>query len=78
MGSYFSKPWDPSTGIPDLSGKVIIVTGAKFVIDADAKLWSAKSRQTAQGLDTPQRRNWLVTVPKYMWQREVKPKRMRR
>ncbi|KAK4691420.1 hypothetical protein P7C71_g5577, partial [Lecanoromycetidae sp. Uapishka_2] len=28
MGSYFSKPWDPSTAIPDLSGKVFIVTGA--------------------------------------------------
>ena len=35
MGSYFSKSWDPSTGIPDLSGKVVIVTGAKFVIDPD-------------------------------------------
>jgi hypothetical protein len=35
MGSYFSKSWDPSTGIPDLSGKVVIVTGAKFVTDPD-------------------------------------------
>ena len=35
MGSWFSKSWDPSTDIPDLSGKVIIVTGAKFVIGAD-------------------------------------------
>jgi hypothetical protein len=29
MGSWFSTPWDPSTGIPDLDGKVAIVTGAK-------------------------------------------------
>ena len=35
MGSYFSKSWDPPTGIPDLSGKVVIVTGARFVIDPD-------------------------------------------
>lgn len=33
MGFLFSKAsrWDHSTGMPDLSGKVIIVTGAKFV-----------------------------------------------
>jgi hypothetical protein len=31
MGSWFSTPWDPSTGIPDLTGKVAIVTGAKLV-----------------------------------------------
>lgn len=35
MGSYFSKSWDPAMGIPDLSSKVVIVTGAKFVIDPD-------------------------------------------
>jgi short chain dehydrogenase len=39
MGSYFSKSWDPSTGLPDLSGKVVIVTGAKFVIDPDGSYW---------------------------------------
>ena len=34
MGLWFSKGWDPSTDIPDLSGKVVIVTGAKFVVNA--------------------------------------------
>jgi hypothetical protein len=33
MGSWFSKAWNPSTDIPDLSGKVVIVTGAKFVVN---------------------------------------------
>jgi hypothetical protein len=33
MGSWFSKAWNPSTDIPDLSGKVVIVTGAKFVMN---------------------------------------------
>jgi hypothetical protein len=33
MGSCFSKAWNPSTDIPDLSGKVVIVTGAKFVVN---------------------------------------------
>ncbi|KAF2814348.1 NAD(P)-binding protein [Mytilinidion resinicola] len=28
MGSWFSTPWDPETGVPDLSGKVAVVTGA--------------------------------------------------
>ena len=35
MGSYFSKSWDPSMDIPDLSSKVVIVTGAKFVVVPD-------------------------------------------
>jgi hypothetical protein len=29
MGSWLSTPWNPSTGIGDLTGKVAIVTGAK-------------------------------------------------
>ncbi len=77
MGSYFSKSWDPSTGIPDLSGKVIIVTGAKFVHDPN-EVYRVLNAQTAQELDTPQRSNWLVMVPKYTWQREMKAKCMRR
>ncbi|KAF2500868.1 NAD(P)-binding protein [Lophium mytilinum] len=28
MGSWFSTPWNPESGIPDLSGKVAVVTGA--------------------------------------------------
>ena len=30
MGSWFSTMWDPTTGIPDLHGKVAVVTGAKY------------------------------------------------
>ena len=33
MGSWFSKAWNSSSDIPDLSGKVIVVTGAKFVVN---------------------------------------------
>jgi hypothetical protein len=33
MGSWFSKAWNPSTDIPDLSRKVVVVTGAKFVVN---------------------------------------------
>jgi hypothetical protein len=31
MGLLYSKEWDPAQRIPDLSGKVAIVTGAKHV-----------------------------------------------
>lgn len=34
MGSFFSKGWDPAQQIPDLTGKVAIVTGAKYVTNS--------------------------------------------
>jgi len=30
MGSFASKAFDPEQDIPDLTGKVIIVTGGKY------------------------------------------------
>ena len=32
MGSFFSKSFDPATDVPDLKGKVVIVTGGKYVV----------------------------------------------
>jgi hypothetical protein len=29
MGSFFSRPWDPAKEMPNLAGKVAVVTGGK-------------------------------------------------
>lgn len=31
MVGWLSKKWDPLSGLPDLTGRVVVVTGGKYV-----------------------------------------------
>ena len=46
--SFFSKSFDPATDLPDLSGKVVLITGGKYV--THIHYWFAVDRLHSAGI----------------------------
>ena len=69
MGIFHSNGWDPAKRIPDLNGKVAVVTGAKYVLlpnerDEEVPTKRVTNNATVLVLVMPQPSNLLVMVPR--------------